>query len=364
MKILFVLSFTLNILIAANISIEKNIWQLVGTDSNVSISSLNLNTQDLIWTYTNNDWYCHKKDINTTSLCNQLSDLKGGDAFWVLSSYDYNLSISDASVNTEKNITSGWNMISPVIADINVSSYFNSDSITSVWTYNNSWKVWTKDGTHTNSNIATLETISINEGAWVNASADFSSSYITFGTKSTNLTNGYFDRVTKSSSDDIEDIWNISFQIDSSVNYSDFEIAVKFTKNSSGAIGEIVYDGLSITDKVVSSPSYILVSGTKLGQNSIDLQIDQNNNVSLYNGVLDNAIALSNNTLTLNLGTIMKTQNSVSESTFKAASDYNLTIVSDKLNIVNSKSTTLSNITTFNYTYTSKDGIEGILEIQ
>ena len=82
--------------------------------------------------------------------------------------------------------------------------------------------------------------------------------------------------------------------------------------------------------------------------------------------IIESSMSLKDDILTIKLGKIMKEQDSVSESTFKAKSKYFIQLNSDKLHIVESKIFTLENITNFNIQdmFKNKNGIEGYIEIK
>ena len=356
-KYLLLLLLLPHFLYSQSIEIKKSQWQLVGFPYNVTPTSLNLNIGDTIWTYNNGNWYCYKEGYDLTGKCSKIENIEAGSGFWIYSNYDYTLSYVGVT-STEKEIKKGWNLIT-LLKNVAVNEYFNNSYTKSVWGYKeNHWMLYTPENITING-ISTLTNIDLNQAVWVYATSDWR--YVYVGKDKTVLDNGNFKSVTKSSNDDIENIWNISFKIDT-INLNDFKIGVKFIKESTGAIGEIVLTGLNISNGTIDEPDYIIIDGTKSDGTSGSTYF-----FSGYNpdDILSNAVALNGNILTLKLGTIMKKQTIVSESTFKAISNYNIKINSDKLNIIGSKIISLGNITSFDVgdTFDNKKGIEGYINI-
>ena len=205
MKFLTVLFLLINFCFANNINIKANQWNLVGTTSDINVSDFSLNSDDIIWHYSDNNWSCYLEGGNCGY--STLSNLKSGDAFWIRSSNDINLSLDDGSV--EKNISNGWNMITAVTNDINMSSYATDNNISFAFTYDKYWKAYSKSGIMSNLGYSSLDTIKKNQGAWV---YKYNYQTIEVGDENTSLINGNFGTVYKSITDDEEDIWNVKFK--------------------------------------------------------------------------------------------------------------------------------------------------------
>jgi len=356
LRFLFFLLFPL-ILLSESINIEKQKWQLIGFPYDVNLSLLNLNSADIVWTYKNGNWYCYKKDYDLSGKCNEIDLINGGAGFWFYTMFDNTLTVND-STPKQPDIKAGWNLVT-FGGEVSVADFFNNENVIAVWGYKNGkWFLYTPDNLVIDG-IETLTTIGSTDAVWVYAKNDLANEYVYVGNNISILNQGNFIKVVKNSSDDIEDIWNISFKIDTS-NVSDFNIGIKFVKESTGAIGELVFTGLSISNGVINTPTYIIVYGEKSNGDNGETYFYSKYNP---NNILSNAVVLNGDILTLKLGTIMKEQSIVDESTFKALSNYNIKIVSDKLVIKESKTISLSSLTTYGYDFYS-NGLEGYIEIK
>ena len=187
------------------------------------------------------------------------------------------------------------------------------------------------------------------------------SRYIWIGKDRVALDNGNFNTVNKNRSDDVEDIWNISFKIDNK-NLDNFNIGVKILKESTGATGDIVFSGLSIKNGVINSPKKIDIYGIKSNGDEGGTHFD-----SRYNpdNILSKSISLDGDILTIKFGTVIKQQDVVSVNSFKAISRYKIQIDSDKLNIIGAK--IFSNKESIHYTtgdsFNKKSEIMGYIKI-
>jgi len=164
------------------------------------------------------------------------------------------------------------------------------------------------------------------------------------------------------STDDIESIWNISLPVNIGVDYSDFNIGVRFIKSEndgSDDMGDFVYKNLTIKDNNISSPEKLDIYGYG-DSSSGGTWFDKDSNTD---NVLENSLSLSGGTLNLNLGYVMKKQTVVSESKFKVATDYTLQIVATKPIFSDSTATSLKLISD-NYDFTNKQGVSGVLKIK
>jgi len=354
-----VLSYSIVLAVSFNIELKKGSWNLVGTPVDLNISTLNLDDLDVVWNYKDGYWYLNKD----SRLYPKLETLKANSGFWIFPQRDHNISL----VNTNTNdivISRGWTMYSPV-NDMVIDRDLNSSNIGIVWKYiNGHWSAWDPNNLYLNANIPKAENLKVGQGAWVYAINDYmlNKQYVKVGNDNGVLFGGNFENISKNASDDIEDIWNISFKIDTSVDYSDFNIGVKFVKESSGAMGEIVFTGLNISNGVINNPSYIIIKGVKSDSTSGQTYFYDSYNPD---DILSNSVALNNSILTLKLGTIMQKQTVTSEATFKAISNYNVKINSDKLLIDESKNISLGNLTDFDFStnFENKNGLEGMIEI-
>lgn len=356
-RILLLFALVPVILFSQNIDIAKDRWQLIGSTYDLNLSQLNLNSADTIWTYMDGKWFCYKQDYETSNRCSSINFIEGGRGFWIYSIFDNTLTIDETNQRGMK-LKSGWNLVT-LGDNIVASDYFNDENILAVWGYKNgTWCLYTPDNITLNG-VEKLTTINSNDAVWIYVKNGWIENSVFAGNFESFLNNGNFLKVEKKSSDNIENIWNISFKIDTS-NLSDFKIGIKFIKESSGAVGEVVFKGLNITDGKITDPSYIIIYGEKSNEDNGETYFYSNYNP---NGILSNSITLNGDLLTLKLGTIMKVQSIVDESTFKAVSKYHIVIASDKLPIKESKTVSLNSLTTYNYSFNS-NGLEGYIEIK
>ncbi len=364
MKI-FIILFISSIISFANsftIELKKDSWNLVGTPIDLNISTLNLADLDVVWNYKDGNWSINKRYYNY----NIIDSLKAQDAFWVYSTKDNNITIQN-STTSNKVVQTGWTMYSPT-SDLSIEQSFNDNNISIVWCYeDNNWTAWDKAGLYLNSNIPKAQILKVGQGSWVYASSDYTpfvfENIIQIGDDTANLVNGNFENIIKSSSDNIEDIWNISFKIDTLVDYTDFHIGVKFYKredDGSDDIGEFVYRNISLNNGILTAPDFLDIKGT--GDSA-------SGGTYFYSGynpndILTNSIVLNNDILTLKLGLIMKSQDMVKESTFKVVEDYDIFVTSTSPIILNYKSINIDIVNSSYYDFTESNGVEGRIEIK
>jgi len=349
--------FLSTILFSQTIELKKKEWQLAGFSYDFAPNSLELKKGDTIWTYKDNKWFCFKKDYDVSGECTLIENIEAGSGFWIYSDYDNNITLNNNDPKV-KDIKQGWNLV-VFGKDIDVEEYFKNSYIKVLWSYKNGeWMLYTPDDIIINS-LSKLKNLESTQAVWVYATKNWN--YVNVGDEKTPLFKGDFNEVVKNSSDDIENIWNISFEIESG-DIKDFNIGVKLLK-ATGAMGELVFTGLNITDGKIDNPDSVIIYGVKSDGTS----------ASTYFGggydpddILPNSISLNGNILTLKLGTIIKKQTIVNEDTFKGVSNYNIKINSDKLKILESKTISLGNITTFDVgdIFDNKNGIEGNITIK
>jgi len=134
-------------------------WSLLGLRGDKNLSSMGLGSDDVLWAYQDGSWKSNKNysDIE------QLVKIKGGEGFW--SKNDIN--ISQPSIKTGHIWSIGWNMVSPVYNDWNMSKKFdNNESIKYAWRYDqNSWKLYSKKAN--NYGRERFSSLSIGQGAWI-----------------------------------------------------------------------------------------------------------------------------------------------------------------------------------------------------
>ncbi len=253
-----------------------------------------------------------------------------------------------------------WNLIGAQ-NDINMTQYASDNNISFAFTYEDGvWKAHSKDDLLSQYGYGAINTISQGKGAWV---YQYSGVDINIGNDQTLLSEGNFDTVTKLSSDDIEDIWNITFPIDISTDYTDFHIGVKFYKredDGSDDIGEFVYKNISLQSGSINTPEMLAINGigdSGSGSTYFNAGYDPSN-------IRANSILLNNNQLTLKLGLVMKSQTMVKEATFKVAEDYDIVIVSNVPIIGSSKDINITIIDQSKYDFSTSTGIEGRITIE
>ena len=182
----------------------------------------------------------------------------------------------------------------------------------------------------------------------------------TLFTKVTNIAKLAYKEVY--STDDIESIWNITLPVNVGVDYSNFNIGVRFIKSEndgSDDMGDFVYKNMTIQNNTISSPEKLDIYGygdNNSGGTYFDNSYDPDN-------VRASSLSLSGGTLNLNLGYVMKKQTVVSESKFKVATDYTLQIVASEPIFSDSTSMTLKLISN-NYDFINKQGVSGALKIK
>lgn len=349
-KIYIILFFIFtSVLSAQSIQLKNNEWHLIGTRNDINTSSLNLKLGDLLWKYDNSQWQYLRKGYSYNLALSEMTSIKAGEGFWIKPSSDYNLSIPDSSFQN-KTLQTGWNLLSPAVQDINLTQIYTTSQTPYAWSYENAtWHLWQFDGTKA------FETVKLNQGYWLYYAAQS----ISIGTKQTPLSKGTFTTVTHNSTANVEDIWNISFKV-TLQNITSFNIGIKFLKKSTGAYGEFIYAGLSLQNGVLTKPTYLFIKGQKGDGTTATTQFD---NIYDPSNLRINSISLTGDILTLKLGTIMQNQTLAPASTFKAISDYNITIVPQTLAIVEGSSKTLTNLAGFSNTFEGI-GISGDISIQ
>jgi len=161
------------------------------------------------------------------------------------------------------------------------------------------------------------------------------------------------------SSDNIEDIWKVGFNIKNQ-NFSDIKIGVKIIKHENDGtddIGEFVYSGMDIVNGSVSNPKRLEVYGKG----------DADNGSAWYDKstdtILQNVFKVEDGKLLLNLGYAMKQQKFVSENTFKATSTYDIYITSSSNIFLYSFPMTL-NLIYNQYKFEAKEGMSGEIVIK
>jgi len=350
----------------SDVNITSNQWQFLGVQQDVNLSTLNLQNNDTIWSYKNNSWSCFQKSVDLSEICYQVDTLDSGDGFWLLSDTSYNLSLPENNtIIKEKDLYKGWNMVTPIVNSIDTNDMFSYKDINSIWSYNdNNWSLWTPFQKDTN--YSKITKIDKNQGFWIysninnigsNIYKDINNydynSFVSFGNDKGGLKDGNFSTVTKLSTSDIEDIWNIRFKIDDNITDT-FNIGFRIVKEN-GSYANVVYDNLKIDNKDISTPSIIYIDA----QSSSGSQKTSSDHLTNLKAILKDSISLKNGILSLNFGTIIKADISdqLTVDSFKTKANYDIKISSDKLNFLDSKIDSIGTLITepkdINYSNTS-----------
>lgn len=357
-KLLFLAFFSFSSLVAQTLALKSDAWQLVGTRSDVNATSLNLQDSDVLWRYDNASWQYLKKGHTLNIGLNELSSLKAGEGFWIKPTNDYNLSIPDGTFKN-KTLQSGWNLLSPALLDSNLTQTYTTAQTPYAWMYeNNAWKLWQFDGTKA------FDTVKLGQGYWLY----YALNTLQIGSKQTALINGNFLKVTHLASESVQNIWNLSFKIDSSKNYPSFQIAViieEYETDGDSDIAAFVFADMNLTNNTITQPQRLYIAA--IGDN-IPFTEDYASSIPGFERnkeKLLNSIAYTNGIITLNLGDKMTSVPGSNADDFKTKATYKLTLVSDALTIDASQNLTITPpITLKTFSYTQKNGFIGEIEIK
>lgn len=217
--------------------------------------------------------------------------------------------------------------------------------------------------THSSTSNSSQISTSNNTDNIIKDSKDIRDNNISFGDSLSKIENSSFKTITKSQNDTISNIWDISFKIDNK-DINNFNIGIKIVVPS-GSIGEIVYENISIENGVISSPKTIWVKGIKKNDNNTSTtQINSSKNLEELKAVIDAVISLDNDMVTLNFGTIAQNQTLISQDSFRKVGDYNITIVTDKLDILGVNKFNYGNMISDKFTFNNSDTLTGVLKIK
>ncbi len=130
-------------------------WELKGIQGDVNLSELNL-SDNIIWAYENGEW----KTSYNTSRYTQLRRLTGGMGYWMYKSSN----IQTPNQNDNYQWSEGWNLVSPIFEDWNMSEKFKNHALVA-WKYENKeWKLYSTIGYF---GYTAFNNLTIGEGAWV-----------------------------------------------------------------------------------------------------------------------------------------------------------------------------------------------------
>ena len=133
-------------------------WSLQGFRGDVNVSDMQLSSSDVLWAYQDGKW----ATTQNISAFEQLHSLKGGEGFWSKNE----LSLSQPSPHKSISLKPGWNLITPVYNEWNLSQRFDANSsVNFIWGYENGWKLYSKKDD--NYGYTKFDTLSLGEGGWL-----------------------------------------------------------------------------------------------------------------------------------------------------------------------------------------------------
>ncbi len=258
----------------------KSGWNFVGTPANISSGDLALEYGEIAWVYKDNVWEYFTKY--------KTGDIAEGEAIWLSKTNSDTVSFKSNLTGTNSIINDGWNMVSPIEANLDVKAQFAVKSnYQAIFGYENkAWKVYAPN--FDTSSYDSLDNVKIGQGVWI-----------------------------KAQTQDIADNFNLVLDIEEG-DYSDFRIGARFDKLSTGAYGEF----LIFNDKIhITGTKSDGTKGSKTYQKGSD--------------VYDAALRFDKDKLYLNIDDVFEIQDIVSASTLKAQSKYDIFIYSDNVNFKN-----------------------------
>ena len=153
-------------LFASNINIKSG-WQLLGTQSKISdMSIFDKDGITSVFSYQDNIFVSYPKESSIPLL----TELLGGEGYWVNASKNLTLTIDDSLALGNGsiygvNVVKGWRLLG-TLQDLCLNHIFNNPAINSVWSYepNLEWKQYTP------TNVNNLTKIDKGRGYWVHSS--------------------------------------------------------------------------------------------------------------------------------------------------------------------------------------------------
>ena len=131
-----------------------------------------------------------------------------------------------------------------------------------------------------------------------------------------------------SSTDNIQNIWNIILEIPENTNINNFNIAAHIVKDDPQTIGDIFIKGISIENNKITNINSINVFGKKVSGSTGSIGYDSSHIIT------QNSVAiLQDKLLLIKFGYIMEQQSIVSTKSFKRNAKYNITLYLSKINI-------------------------------
>lgn len=321
-------------------------WFMLGASSDATSSSLQRDGESIYTYEANGTW----NEYNSTNI----GTIKAGSGFW-LKSNETSRTITMNTSTIQKNLTLGWNFVSPVKDSWNIQNDF--PNIDFGWRYTNGdWQLYNQQ--NKDYGFVSFNTISLGEGVWLNV--DYSGK---IGNYSVLIQNGIFDEFSKNYTvsevqeaflDDVKNLFDLSFYTDiTKSNLSDFVIGLKLTRV---ATNSVYY--------------YFITVATTSNNPYVELQ---KTNGSLGTSNIDKPIEISNNTIKLNFHKIVKYLIDSDYYTLKEMQDrfgmksaYKMEVYGRNLEIIGGKKLTQDELLngTKNFSNTNSKKIEGTLIIK
>ena len=365
-----------NTALAQSVSLNPG-WHLKGTQiAYTDMTDFNKSCIKYVWKYntSSSSWSIFSPDSNiindlTTKhvSISPLNSLDANDGFWLDLNASCSIEMQDTNESQTIQVSKGWQLNGTNIGFSSMNN-FNKPYIDIVWAYYESlWSAYSPDLSvaallNANSMYENLTAITPNDGFWLRANSigeifNENAQYLS-------VTDGNFSTISKKSTDNIDDIWNLSFKVDVQ-NVSDLKIGVLITKANT-AFGQIVYDGLSINNSILTSPTSLTIYGENSSAVPGEINYDSSWNT---NTIKEDSISLNGNILTLKLAEIMRHQTVVSTSSFTQQTSYAVQIVINNMNILNSKQLIMGDFTypyiiTYPFLDVSNSAIEGTIIIE
>jgi len=139
--------------------------------------------------------------------------------------------------------------------------------------------------------------------------------------------NNFIFTKSKVTTDDVSDIWNITFDIPKNQNIENFDIGIHMVKKSSQTIGNIVVKGITIQNNKIESITSVVVFGEKASGSTGSQGYNSAHNIT------KKSVLLIQGKLVFNLGYIISNQTIVSSSSFTNAAEYSINLYASKLDI-------------------------------
>ena len=131
----------------------------------------------------------------------------------------------------------------------------------------------------------------------------------------------------RTSSDNIQAIWNLSFKVLNDKSKKSFDIGINIIKDSPLTIGNILIKGIRIDDEKIIAVDSLSIFGKKSSGSTGSIEYNSESNITF------NSVKLQDKTLFVNLGYIMKNQTIVSQKSFQKKAYYDIKMYVSNLNL-------------------------------